>query len=679
MKRQLKFILAFTGSMVALSASATPDIAPVLDDSIDYSMMDEEEMLRKRSENSTVHKNTATGMNARDYILENRYRNHGDSFSHRFFDHWYLQGGYGVQRIEPVKKYSYDNLMSVNFGIGRQFNRLNSFRLMFDGQYGYRKKLGRSIYKGQVHLDHIFSLSDYFYGYKPDRTVNLSTVIGFGLMGTHLSTEDVTKISPEVHVGPQIKIGVGPRSAMAIEPYVGLGGDQADASENRNWKLYDLFYGVNLNYVYFLSKNYSPEAKGRFMAHRKDENYLSSTDVIPASWRNPWFIEFSSGLAWNTSSSISSDKTVGNEWGLSLGQWLSPAFGIKGTMFNSQTYWKVDDVNSLKPKVGNPSQNMIYTAFRGELLLNPLGFNRNFLWDRPVDFYLFGGMQFGRLRKYGFDPNEEMMRVPSMGYTAGIHLSTRISHDLQAFVEPRYNWLTYKYPNGMNYYKYTERGPILNFGLTMVMRSPKFRQWDDSREYQSEMGQFSFGGFFGPSLFQTTSPMYDGGVPNINVGVYAEYHFNHVNSVKIMYEQLFRKFYTTDYSRLTSFGLGSLGYNINLTNAMSGTILHRFFELESSFGPTIALKPFELSNHQPSWMKYYNKNDLKLAYGAFINFKLKARVNDKFDIFLSPTLYGLYDFKMHGVDFPHIPHIFNDKITVIETINIGLQYNLKLN
>lgn len=692
MKRQLKYILILAGSALCLSVSAKPEmeVAPV--DSIDdYLLLDEEDMMKNDSA-KVIHNNTATGLNVMQYILEDRYRNHGDSFSKKFWDHWYLQSGYNYENIQPIDNYGFGVFAGAHFGLGRQVNRLNSFRLMANGSYGLKHIDHAILYRINAHVDHLFSLSNYFNGYKPDRTLDVSTIFGVGLNAAYNRDISSWKSAPEVHLGTQIKLAVGPRSAFAIEPYAGIGGDQMDMSENKNWKLYDFYYGVNLSFVYFLSKNYSPEAVGRFMAHRNSKNYLSSTDRIPASWRTPWFLEFSSGMAFNGTpgqngySGSDLSRTMGNEWGLSIGQWFSTAYGVKFTAYNQQTYWSEwneESAQSLGQSyyVDHPRQNMIYTAARVEGLINPLGFNKNFRWDRPVDFYFLAGMSVGRLRKYGYMPKEQMMRVTSMGYSLGTHISARISNDLQFFIEPRYNWYVYRFPKGSfssAYERMSERTFNINAGLTMVMRSPKFRQWYETEEYKSEMTNFSFGSTIGMSLFQTTTPQYDGGIKNFNFGGFAEYRFNHINGVRVNYEQLYRQYYAHYGINKLTFGLASLGYNINLTNAMSGALTDRFFELEASLGPTVAIKPIVLNDKKGKYYLYKDYNPKNFTFGGHLSVKLTAKISPKISAFINPNLYGLYDFNMIGLDFPHIPHVFNNKLTIIETINLGVQYNMNI-
>lgn len=106
-----------------VTAEAAPAaIAPAsLTQQADTLDMDEEEMLGDSA--AMTRKNTATGFNALDYVLEGRYRAYGEEFTNRWDDHLFLEGGLGVNKVVPPGEYSGITPLTVAFGaIGKQFS-----------------------------------------------------------------------------------------------------------------------------------------------------------------------------------------------------------------------------------------------------------------------------------------------------------------------------------------------------------------------------------------------------------------------------------------------------------------------------------------------------------------------------------------------------------------------------
>ena len=137
-------------------------------------------------------RNLASGMDAMDYIMEKRYRSNGEVFTRKWDDHLFLQVGLGVeQMVPPGKGYSFNTLSAVNVGVGKQFNKFNSFRLSFKGAWGYQQSKDRLFTKFGLQLDHMFSLSSYFSGFRPSRLMDVSTIFGLGVHYSKLSYKNI--------------------------------------------------------------------------------------------------------------------------------------------------------------------------------------------------------------------------------------------------------------------------------------------------------------------------------------------------------------------------------------------------------------------------------------------------------------------------------------------------------
>lgn len=702
-----KYKILFMTLFMNLSAtvSATRFSLPV--DTLENNLaMDENERMKQDSLKQT-HNNTATGFNATKYILEGRYRNYGDNFTHKWNDHLFLQGGFGAEHIiPPDNNYKYDALMSASLALGKQISKVNTFRILLDGDYGYQRQKDYYFFKLGAHLDYLFSMSDYFNGYDPSRWFNASALLGTGLQYARASHSGITSTSPELHIGAQFRFFTGPQGYLAIEPYVGIGGDQMDLSANSNWKSYDVFYGIRFNYIYYIHNNLSPEGRLRFMKRRRNANYLTA-DSIAQSWRMPWFIEIANGSYLNNSTNLNSSKSLGSEWTIGIGKWLSPALGFRLSAFSCSSTWRQEtELASKSPFHPSYIRNYhsIYAGGRLDALFNPFALTRNYLWNQPFCGYLLFGVEFGQLTKYQSSKN---LSAHSQGFTGGIHFAARLSQDLQFFIEPRYRFLQYRIPysNVDWYQRFSEKGININLGFTIMMRKQKFRKIENPDYFTRHVKQLTFGVMGGFPLFQTKSPVYEGTHSfHCNFGGYTEFHFNHIHAIRISYEQFSKQYSSISsyydlvwdesiqknvgvlknglWNHAPSFHLLNLSYELNLTSVMSGFIPHRSFDLECFFGPTInfaAKDPSSLNDgeqlEQGHSVILENPELNKNRFGAHLGFKLRGKVTKHFSIFVSPTFYLINDIKEYGMELPKVM----GKFCPFETLNMGIQYSFQIN
>ena len=95
-------------------------------------------------------KNVAEGYNAMKYVMEGRYVPEGDTFvkKPRWLRNFYIQGGFGFEKITPPDNiWEISPMISGQLGIGKDFSKLHSARLMFHAATGYllfRTQIARS-------------------------------------------------------------------------------------------------------------------------------------------------------------------------------------------------------------------------------------------------------------------------------------------------------------------------------------------------------------------------------------------------------------------------------------------------------------------------------------------------------------------------------------------------------
>lgn len=630
------------------------------DSTIDGVVIDEAEMQRQKALQGT-HRNTAKGFNAMDYVLEKPQVKTGDTHYKWWHRHLFGLIGLGVERVlPPTDDYKYDALMSANIGIGRDISRVSTVRLLLDGAYGFQRQYDYHFFKGSAKLDYLFSISDYFNGYAPDRWVNVSTIAGLGIQYAKVNDLKLSNWAPEAHVGLQFRFWASPQASMTMEPYAGIAGDQIDISQNRNWRDFDFFYGIRLNFQYYFYRNNSPESKNRFRAGRYYSNYLGS-DSVAASWRMPYFIEVANGAYFNRSTLLPKDKTLGNEWSLSVGKWIAPALGIRLSAFSRSSSWKGETVNAGEQGNQERHWHSTFSGGRIDALFNPLGLTRNYRWDRPFNFYLLLGLELGQITKY--QPGERLS-THAQGYTGGVHLAARLSQDMEFFVEPRLSYLQYRVPfSNTNWFdRYHETGWNINAGLTVYMRQHRFERKFNPDIFNRHLQRFTIGVQGGLPLFQSKAPVYvDGDKQNYAYGAFASYSFNYVHGVRLGWEHLYHEYNSLEkgcpwYNKL-DMNLLSLSYEINLTNALSGVVPNRKVELTMFLGPTLAP----------------GGND-HVKGGGHLGFRAYGHLGHQLSVFVQPTGYLLNG--LHDSDTFSQPAIYLGKrMSIVETLSIGLQFS----
>jgi len=641
-------------------------------------------------------KNIAKGTNAMDYLLERRYLADGETFTKRWDDHLFVEAGAGVeQMVPPGAGYKFNALTVAHLGVGKQFSKLHSARVLLNGAFGYQQDKDRLYYRMGVTADHLFSLTSYFDGFKPSRLLDISTVLGVGAQYAKYGRLGRSGTSFDVHMGLQFRFFTGPQGYINIEPYYGLATDKRDLSESRNWRKIDMFYGANVNFIYYLHNNLSPESRQHFIKNRAESNELVAYSTALDSWLQPWFFEFSNGIDFTDSPTLGLTETMGHNFSISVGKWLSSAIGLRFTGTSSTVTWQKE----VTPEKLSPYQppyerdfRSCYVGMRGEALFNPLGFSANYNWDSPLGFYLLAGAEMGRIMKY--QPGRHLS-CNTQAYTVGAHLWARLSDGLQVFVEPRYTNYVYKVPYSNAAWNkcFSDNTYSLNMGLTVSTTGMKYRRANTADD--SEMRHIVVGLGGGTNITQTRDG-YSGsaGMP-FNGMAFAEYHFNRIHSARVAFEYLsisrasLSSF--TDY-RMDSpesgyapvnrtglwnhryyFGFVSFNYMVNLTNLCNGYRPGRRFELEAYVGPTCNMlfgetATLDSNERLQEGHECRLNNEAKTAtkFGFNAGLKLNAHITPRIDAFFSPTIYALRNFGIDGVNFTKLRHI--------ETLNVGVQY-----
>lgn len=663
MKRKILLILLLCSTTLVFAAKHLPiepsrmDVAPrdttdFGEDNDDVEIPQPKKDDKKAGADTQEEPTKRTGFDAMEYVLSRRYRANGEEFGKRWDDHLFLQVGLGVeQMVPPADNYRFNTLSAVHVGVGKQFNRYHSARLTFQGAWGYQQAKDRLFTKFGLRLDHLFSPSSYFYGFKPSRLMDISTILGVGVQYSKLSfknilyekeqqkiidayestgdpsdaeeaeiirqnmPKDQSGVSFEGHLGAQLRFFTGPQGYINIEPYIGLATDKMDLSQNQNWRKIDVFYGINFNYTYYIHNNLSQRERKYFIKHRQEHDQVDNDSSYLQSWQQPWFIEYSNGVNFLGNSQLGAGSSMGSDVTLSIGRWLSPVIGLRLSGAVHQTTWRQSFIQTSEPDetpVRGYIANMhnIYTGIRLEAMFNPLGFMKNFSWGNPFGAYLLGGVEYGWVDKY----QTERLSTRSEAYTLGAHLWYQLSDGLHVFVEPRFMHYVYKLPyTNRDWNKnFTDNGMSVSIGLQVATRSHKFRSAVDEEEGGFEPLRKIRAGIGGGFYFIHTKENFDGdGGVGLNAKAFAEYHLTPIHAVRASFELTNMKhsniceFYDTNIESATpelatitrtgmwnhkfKLGLINVGYQCNLSNLFCGYPSWRRFDMSVFLGPTLIM------------------------------------------------------------------------------------------
>lgn len=651
MKEIISLIFLFVLPSLASAQDLLPD-----------SLSDGEE---KVDSTQFTRRNIAKDFNYLDHILDGRYMPHGDQFTKRWNDHLFIEVGAGMQQVvAPSSTYEFTPTTTAHVALGKQFSPKHSLRLSLNGGYAYQKKKEFFMYQLGAKLDHIFDMSSYFAGYDPTRRLSVSTVVGLGAVRSQFaSNRDRDKeaaMAFEGHLGLQFKIFTGPQGYINIEPYAGLASDPLDISGKRNWRDYDAFYGANVSYVYYLHNNLSPEARAEYLVKRILKDELTEDSTL-FSWRKPMFFEFANSTHLLNTPALSTGATLGAGYSVALGGWLSPAIALRGTLTNENVVY---DHGSNKFQGTEDAFSGNYLGARAEALLNPFGFVRHYDWDSRFGAYLVAGLQVGKQWKRTYS---QTVGSYFQGYTAGIHLWTRLSDGLQFFVEPRYEHLEYHKANRqkMSNWRYSDDLWGVNVGVTVFTKTRKYTDWKvwEERDQSQFMNKIAIGVGGGLNYLQKKLQFVDTNFKlGYNVNAFAEYHFDATNSVRLNVDatQQPLKYYRgaeiddSEYAAVYT----SLDYMLNLTNFLNSQDPDlRTFEAFAFAGPTMVMR------------REAQKFSKPLFTGNF-GVKLLYHVNRHIGVHLTPTFYYIHNKIRQKV------YIYQNmsSVTALETLNAGVQY-----
>lgn len=531
--------------------------------------------------------------------------------------------------------YQHGVLKNATIFGGYHFNELHGIRLQSEWM---REKIAFPNYASQVKLkpnnyllslDYQFNLYNYMAGYDPSCRWN---VYLYG--GPTLAVGDG---------GTKLAANVGGMVTYNLTPDVSLFYSHTIYRFNKHYYPTSLVYTRDGTYTNNLNIGvmYSFDALRNFLIRDDEGNPM----------RRPLFLEYGIGPTFMSKTPLKGFKTTGFDSKFLVGWWANSAVGVRGGAHVTNANW---DKGSF---MGDDVTLLIGT--RGalfDLLINPLGFVSHYDWNSPLGFNVFGGYEIGHAKKTSagfvntFEGNYHTFRV-------GGQLWAKLTNDLRLTFEPTFSAIKLSASDDNRHNQFA-----LNVGVSMLMRSKKFRDYDETlpeeKRYNLPLQGFFVGGGFGwnNTIWRWKFSSQKGDLLK-NAMAFAGYNFSTVHGVRVQGEWMREKLdnnegagiYTEHFNNV----LVSFDYQLNALNAISGFDPARRWNVYFYGGPTMLMGTGGFKG--------------ALNVGGQVGYS----INRNLSLFYSHTVY-----RMPNGRYPH-SQPFTKNGTFTNNLNIGLMYNFK--
>lgn len=531
--------------------------------------------------------------------------------------------------------YQHGVLKNATIFGGYHFNELHGIRLQSEWM---REKIAFPNYASQVKLkpnnyllsfDYQFNLYNYMAGYDPSCRWN---VYLYG--GPTLAVGDG---------GTKLAANVGGMVTYNLTPDVSLFYSHTIYRFNKHYYPTSLVYTRDGTYTNNLNIGvmYSFDAFRNFLIRDDEGNPM----------RRPLFLEYGIGPTFMSKTPLKGFKTTGFDSKFLVGWWANSAVGVRGGAHVTNANWEKgsfmgDDVTLLFGTRG--------ALF--DLLINPLGFVSHYDWNSPLGFNVFGGYEIGHAKKTSagfvntFEGNYHTFRV-------GGQLWAKLTNDLRLTFEPTFSAIKLSASDDNRHNQFA-----LNVGVSMLMRSKKFRDYDETlpeeKRYNLPLQGFFVGGGFGwnNTIWRWKFSSQKGDLLK-NAMAFAGYNFSTVHGVRVQGEWMREKMdnnegagiYTEHFNNV----LVSFNYQLNALNAISGFDPARRWNVYFYGGPTMLMGTGGFKG--------------ALNVGGQVGYS----INRNLSLFYSHTVYRMPDGR-----YPH-SQPFTKNGTFTNNLNIGLMYNFK--
>lgn len=616
---------------------------------------------------------TPKGYDAMRFILDRRHRYAGDKFvSGNFWKHTYITVGGGISTYLPNSDFSYTPFSNLHVGVGKEFSPMSSLRLTLERGWGFTKASGTisslttyGAWGG--HIDYLFNFTNYLMGYRPERPLNVSGVIGVGIQGAKLSATDNSTITNyalssgiayNARLGLQFRLATSPHAFVAFEPYARVGSRKQDMVEGTKFNSMDFSYGINLSYLWYFNPELSKsQDAGDFMRRFEDADRYYYDRYVRRHWRRPMFFDYNIGPVFYNKTELPMGDSKGYTANAYFGWWMSPAIGLRTGIHIANADWTD---NSLVPNDGFRTKSLL--GVRGgvlDFLFNPFGLKRDYDWDSNFGMNLFAGYELGKMRVVNREHNTHV-KGNYVGYRIGSQFWMKLADDLRLTVEPSYIFIE-QYQGFKERKQYDELG--LKLGLSMLFRDKpsrdKFAQDSIGTKsvYNVPSGYFLGAGLGWNSTVHTWRYS-NGSKPLLKNGLlFGGYRFDAYHGIRMNIE------YITDPIPMVNATMNgiedkvmrntllSLDYQLSLTNAIAGYNPYRRWNAYIYGGPSLALGSAG--------------TDFALNFGGMLTYNITPNLS----LFYNHSVYRM------PKDRYITSQIYKNEGTFVNSLSVGMLYH----
>ena len=629
------------------------------------------------------------GFDARGLVFQKRYRIPVKTKfdNSKFFSHFYIGVGGGVEHINRRGKYNYKTGSSYSFFIGKDVAKDHSLSVAFRFGNNMIKDSDIELDKLGVQLNYHFHLTRYFLGYNPNRLIDVSTTIGVGYQKAKVwrnSAESVYGM-----LGLRNTVRLSNRVHLALEPYMLIGTSGYNGMPDGNAiSDYNASYGVGLSLIYTL-KN---ELKG------------IALDEKPMFDRHYMFFE---GGTQSIVSDIKLSENYGRYLSLGYGYWFARHFALQLSGGYSAGNW---DKYTTLPNLtlGNPQYEYMskvqYFFARAEVVGNLLTLPLK-AKDEDKGFCLTAsaGYEYGFQWKY-----TETSRQTSCfygGLTAAMQVKWLLPDGKALYLSPRVTFVNFGVPYRIPYEyiekKYTDKRFNIALGMEFGLKRRPYvkREGDEDKFKFKENGKLKFRqelnlyASFGSNYIMERG-RYKGGKSFNGNGAFAiEYQ-----PIKFFGIRLKADYTTHNFSDITNYteylngkqykykGLWHIKYRVingmfdlklDLSNMIHGYDPYRKWDVAIYAGPLLSKHlPFEaeidegelrLSGSVVNVDRSYPKDMLWGVHGAF---------NCRYSITRHWGVFGELGVKIHKNEYLWAPMIDYNPLRVLD-FELGVSFKIR--
>lgn len=577
-----------------------------------------------------------------------------------------LMSGVSVISQRGLKEISSASPLGVS--LSYSINRLSSIRAT--GLYTRYdvKEMFQDIKHAEVDLDYMLNLSNYCYGYNPDRRFLVSAAFGVG--GIYSGFKGERKLNYKAQFGLNMDMRLTPNVSIFAEPFIAAASDQVDYSEHNNTRMWDLLYGAKAGIAFRLFNN--------------------STSYDNGLYNRRLFLDMSEGYMFLAGGDkIGFSQSAGNTYTMSLGKWLDPYVGVKlsGYIGNYSSSVLTSTETVYNDYVLTPSYDTKFRTFmfggRIEMMLNVLN-----MLKVPSDLFeisLSAGGDYGFFWRRSDVKSKQKHDTYYSGYTGAIQFVYTPDEESAIFFEPRLQYLNYAVPyvNAREKKKsFNDKLLSFNLGLRLQGRNRHSTIERGTELEEDEGSHFFISAHVGGNRRIAKYHEVTEGMPNIQLGLSGGYHADNYSLFRLKLEYM-----TTNHVDLRGYKVQDgayykngvwtstlrlinteLTYMFNFSNLYQGVNNERRVNTYFYLGPSYTyvfghgnklFKRTFVGGENPQWMgeSWEGRSSFGLVGGAVVD----LRINDRLSVFVEPEAQIFFNrnFKRSVSSFPDRKEIYN--------------------